>query len=121
MNDTNWNLIIEFVHKYWPLRNKVLLRTTRLQEDLGIKGDDADNFISDFANTFKINTDNIDLSKYFEGHNDDLISFIIKLFKRGSGKTPKKQSTLTLGDLENALRIGQLDDKNIDDSPLAQV
>lgn len=113
MDNSNWNLIVEFTHKYWSFRNEVLTKGTRLQEDLGIKGDDADNFISDFANTFKVNIDNVDLSKYFESDNDDLLSSIVALFKNKSNMKSKKEGTLTLGDLEYALEIGKLDDNNI--------
>ncbi|MFT4092864.1 MAG: DUF1493 family protein [Niabella sp.] len=109
MKKDHWALVVEFIKIHWPIKNEILTRATRMQEDLGIKGDDADNIIYEFSKAFNINIDNLDLSNYFTGYNEDIISIIKGLINR---KSLKKYS-LTLGDLEEALSLGELSDRRI--------
>lgn len=78
-----------------------LTRTTSIEGDLKITGDDADDFLESFVKKFNINADEFDITKYFEEEGLMIhFGYIAKLL-RGE-KIPKKLP-LTLGDLEWAI------------------
>jgi len=110
INSDKWPLIVDFTTRNWRVDNIVLKINTRLQEDLGIKGDDADEFIYRFAEAFNVDIANVDLSNYFTGNDFDFMTPIVRFFKR---EPVKKKKPLTLGDLQEAIMIGKLDDSII--------
>ena len=103
-------LLYEFVNKTWQYNNGELTRNTALEKDLGIKGDDADEFIYIFSVTFNVDITKVDLSNYFNGNDFDFLTSIIRFIKH---KPIKKKKELTLGDLEEAIKIGKLEDSII--------
>ncbi|MEH7887843.1 DUF1493 family protein [Elizabethkingia meningoseptica] len=105
-NKNEWDSVIRFINKFWPFNSEIeLIRSTKLQEDLGIGGDDADELVYEFSKIFKINIDNFTISKYFENYPES--SFF------SSKKTTDKRKELTLGDLENSIKNGKLDDAEL--------
>jgi hypothetical protein len=105
--NNKWSEIVDFINKIWPFNDNIeLTKSTTLGKDLGVGGDDADELIYQFSKTFNVNVDNFTLSKYFEGYPEG--NFLTNLFSK---KTPIiKEKELTLGDLEEAVKIGKLDD-----------
>ena len=74
----------------------VLDRDTSLEEDLGLSGIDADQFILKFSNEFNVDISGFNIDDYFEPE------FSFWLF----GK--KKRRRFTIKELENAILTGVL-------------
>ncbi len=96
-----------------------LHQSTRIEDDLGITGDDADEFIYLVCKEFKISADNFTFGKYFGSENEwtDFITPLIRLFTK-SKKIPLEKSqrhSLTLGDIEYCVLNGVLSDSVITD------
>jgi hypothetical protein len=84
-----------------------LSHSTRLEADLKITGDDADEFIEAYSKKFNVNIDNINLAEYFVSENSLAMHGLV-LF---GIKTNRK--VITLGHLEKAIHKGRLDEEII--------
>ena len=109
-NDS-FNELCEFVKKQtgW----KKLSRDTRLYEDLRIDGDDADDFFMSFGEKFDVSLEELNLNDFFnpEGFDPIGLSFLInKMFRkkeeRRQSKQPPINVSITLGHLEEVVKIG---------------
>ena len=55
----------QFVGEFWRLRLDELRAETRLEEDLGMTGDDASDFLEAFADEFDVDLSGIEFHKHF--------------------------------------------------------
>lgn len=78
-----------------------LTSDTLLQKDLGIYGDDAPEFIEQFAQLFDIDTSEFDYTNYFTGEGGVFTPWLVP--NHDFGKKP-----LTLGNLEAAIASKKL-------------
>jgi hypothetical protein len=78
---------------------------TRLEQDLGLTGTDAVEFIDNWAQTFKIEVESFPYSRYFGPEGQELLSSLLGLFSKGARRPPR--ISLTLGMLANAMRAGR--------------
>lgn len=84
-----------------------LVRQTELVKHLKINGDDASDFLEAFCKLFNVDVSGFDFDSYFDAEGDHVLpSFKRMLF---GIKEPVKK-VLTLGDLENAVLKGCLND-----------
>ena len=83
----------------------MLTRKTELRKDLLIWGDDATDFFLAFGKAFNVDLSKMDLDKYFPPEGNAFLSNIIRLLILK--KVPTYLS-LTLGDLEEAVKKGRL-------------
>ncbi len=83
-----------------------LTRETELRKDLKLGGDDAVEFMIAFGKEFNVDISSLDLNKYFPPEGDRILPAIIHFF---SLKKAPKYFSLTLGDLETAVKNGKLD------------
>jgi len=97
--------IKEFVNKIRGGYTFDFTKDTKLQEDLNIWGDDAVEFIYDFGKKFNVDISEFDIRKYFKPEGDTILASIVNHFRK---TRPQKFSSLTLGDLEQAIRDGKL-------------
>jgi len=88
-------------------------RTTRIEKDLGISGDDAVEFIIAFSKQFNVNISDFMAEEYFDSEGDKILPLIIRFF---TGEKKSKNKELKLGDLEKAIKAGKLDNTVIEDS-----
>ena len=66
MSEEIWNRLVEFTeNEITPKTDAVLSRETRLVEDLGLIGDDADEFMGDFSKEFAVEGGDFEFSDYF--------------------------------------------------------
>jgi acyl carrier protein len=86
-------------------------RTTNIEKDLGITGDEAVEFILAFGKKFNVDVSNFMAAEYFESEGDRLLPTIIRFF---TGQKKTKNKELILGDLERAVMAGKLDDTIIE-------
>ncbi len=80
-------------------------KSTTIQEDLNVWGDDAVEFIEEFGKTFNVDISEFNYNKYFRPEGDMIMVTILRIFR----KTKTYEFTpLTLGDLEQAIKTGKL-------------
>src|SRR5438270_11601598 len=96
----------EFVIKQSCVDDEEITSETRIQNDLGINGDDAVEFIIAFGKEFSVDVSNFLAADYFEPEGDWILPTIIR-FLSGREKTPKKD--LTVGQLQKSIMAGRLD------------
>lgn len=65
MENNNSKNVIEFIASYWnePLDN--ISNETRIEDDLGITGDDAIEFMEEFQNEFNVDLNTFEFDKHF--------------------------------------------------------
>jgi acyl carrier protein len=111
MNDEIFEKIKSFViEQRWDY-SFLLERTTKIEKDLRITGDDAVEFIFAFSKQFNVDVSNFMMTEYFEPEGDKLAGAIIRMF---TGKKKAKNKELLLGDLERAVEAGKLDNTVIE-------
>jgi hypothetical protein len=101
-NTPSWDKVKSVVAKFWSVMVDKLNRETRLEDDLGITGDDAIAFFDAFYNEFEVDLKSLDLRKYFGSEGFGLINFTGILGKRGIKRSAHE---INLGDLENTLVV----------------
>jgi acyl carrier protein len=81
-----------------------------LENDLGISGDDAYDFIIAFGKEFDVDISKFKGADYFSPEGDSILPAIIRMF---TGKKHPKQKELTIKHLEKAVIAGRLDEEVI--------
>lgn len=103
MNDEIFDKIKLFVTEKRGKYRKKLTSETQLERDLKITGDDFVEFMDDFEERFNVNTQNLDLSEYFV--NEGTLQLLLVILGIPTGK-----KVITLGDLQQGVLEGKLDD-----------
>ncbi len=110
MNKENFSELINFVSKKTGVDAKLIKRDTTIEDDLGVTGDDALEFIVEYGKEFNVDVSKFKAAHYFdgEGFSINIISFVMNLFnrKRVAGNIKKKQ--LTIEDLIKGIRMGYI-------------
>lgn len=97
----------DFVIKQSCVDDEEITSETKLEDDLGVSGDDAVEFIIAFGKEFNVDVSHFMAADYFEPEGDVILPSVLR-FLTGRKKPPKK--TLTVGHLENAVVAGKLDE-----------
>jgi len=106
--DTNkqretWPDLVDFIAKETGFSNKTKLsRQTTLNRDIGLDGDDADEFMAAYFKQFEVEYGNYDWSRYFGEEGFNPIGILIDVVRRKPALKP-----LTLGMLELAVTMGK--------------
>ncbi len=91
-------------------RDKVLPGTT-LQHDLGIDGDDADDFLAAFARRFNVDLSGLDFNQHFEGEGFDPFGCALVLYwlfpRWIPSPYPLRKIPITVNDLIAVVRAGR--------------
>jgi hypothetical protein len=111
MKDELFEQIKHFVIKFSCIRNVDIDRNTSLEKGIGLTGDDATEFILAFAKKFNVDVSNFMSADYFDAEGDKILPTISRLLI--NKKEPLKKQ-LILGDLEQAVIAGKLDDTIIE-------
>lgn len=103
MSDALLNNLVIFLKGQTGIRAKNITREKRLEEDLGITGDDAVELIDAFCKKYNVEC-NIELYEYITPENAGL-TYNISLFicKLRGIKPIRKTKSINIGDLENAI------------------
>lgn len=99
------DLLKQFLLEKYNYLDKIenLELTSAIEKDLGIYGDDAIEFILEYAKEFDVDISNFMAADYFSGEGVDIFHF----FRR------KKMKELAIGDLLKGIEAGKLDDSVI--------
>lgn len=87
----------EFISKYWSIPLAKLNSKSRLEDDLGITGDDAVEFFDLFSKEFEVDLRELELQKYFESEGVGLINLSWLIGKRR--KVERSSHEITIEDL----------------------
>ncbi|TGN97009.1 MULTISPECIES: DUF1493 family protein [unclassified Burkholderia] len=93
--------------------------SSRLEEDLRVTGIDAIEFIDKWAETFGVNAAEFPYDRYFGPEGQEMVTTFLALFSERYRKRPRVP--LTLGMLEEAMRIGRWDTDAIESVARDQV
>jgi acyl carrier protein len=107
MNDTIFNRIKQFTNKQAGIIEEKITENSSLENDLGIYGDDAVEFIIAFGKEFNVDVSKFMAAKYFSPEGDIILPGIIRLV---TGKKKSKQKDLTVRHLMKAITSGRLDE-----------
>ncbi len=80
------------------VKKENLTKSARLEEDLGIYGDDAEELMLKFSDKFNINIGELDLSKYFTRETAFYFLYVWFPILRN-----KRRKSLTIHDLEKVI------------------
>lgn len=123
MTDTTWDRLEAFAREELgrplfggPLK---LVRASRMEEDLRITGIDAIEFIDKWGETFGIDVEDFPYGRYFGPETLDMVRTFLGLFS-AKYRDPELVP-LTLGMLEEAMRIGRWDTDAIESVARDQV
>lgn len=107
------NDIAEFIYscgwgyKFLFFGKKIKVKgETKLESELKITGDDADQFLSAFSKRFKVDISSFDVNKYFLEERDPVLKIFDKIFFK-----QRKEREITVRDLARSALIGKLDDE----------
>lgn len=116
MNDTTWKRLEAFAREelgrplFGGQRN--LQPASRLEEDLGLTGLDAVEFIDKWAETFNVQAQGFPCRRYFGPEGQQLLSSFLGLFAKRFRRP--ELVLLTLGMLAEAMRRGKWDTAGIE-------
>jgi acyl carrier protein len=106
MNQDIFIRLKEFVVNKSGVDDEPIDKATRIQEDLGVSGDDAVEFILAYSKEFNVDVTNFMAADYFEAEGGLRIWSLLKDLL-GFNKQGK---TLTVGHLEKGIYAGKLDE-----------
>lgn len=104
------NNLKKFIVTKFAVDIEDVLSETRIEEDLGIYGDEAMEFITAFSKEFNVDISQFMAAEYFSPEGDFILPAILRMFK---GSKKKKQKTLKIIHLEMAIKAGRLDEEVI--------
>jgi hypothetical protein len=107
MNNKILEEIKEFIEKERWKYPFELNEQTRLEQDLKIYGDDADEFFLAFGKEFKVDTSKFSVAAYFRSEGDPFLSGIIRWL---TNKIKIGRKNLTIKHLVKAVEAGRLDE-----------
>jgi len=115
MSDMVFSKLKDFVIKQSAVEDEEITRHTKIEEDLGVYGGDAVDFIIAFGKEFNVDVSDFMAADYFSPDGDIILPALLRFFT--NKKKPQKKY-LTVGDLEKAIKSGKLDEKLFLDSIL---
>ncbi|MFT4065345.1 DUF1493 family protein [Paraburkholderia sp.] len=105
-----------FIREEAGISEKRAIRSSSvIEEDFGITGDDADNFMDAFSRRFNVQPGDFDLNRYFEMEGFGGLLFFITnwLRKRWGIKKYEKRQPLTVAMLQHAIDLGVWDSQRL--------
>lgn len=105
----NEHELFQFVKEQSGTSDIVINMDTRLEDDLGVYGDDAVDFMLAYGKHYNVDVSKFMAADYFSGEGSGILSYIInRLFG-----IPEKRKTFTVGHLYKGIQAGRLNDEVI--------
>lgn len=106
MKKDTWSELVFFIREQAVLSNKKdITKSLTLEGDLGITGEDAEDFMRSFFERFKVDQGDFVFERYFNGEGFQPFGIIAMIFSKKIRKKYEKEK-LTLGMLEAAILRG---------------
>ncbi|WP_276504407.1 DUF1493 family protein [Terrimonas pollutisoli] len=110
MNNEIFDRLKRFTIKQAAVTEKEVTENAGLENDLGVSGDDAVEFIIAFGKEFNVDVSKFMAADYFSPEGDSILPAFIRMV---TGKKHPKQKELTIKHLEKAIIAGRLDEEVI--------
>jgi acyl carrier protein len=110
MSDETFNKLRSFVIEESAVDDEEITRDTKIENDLGVTGDDAVDFMVAYGKVFNVDVTEFMAADYFDGEGSEILLGIYRLL---TGKKKKKKKILTVGHLEKGIVAGQLNEEVI--------
>lgn len=107
MNDDMFNKLKSFIIEETGVEENEVTRETRIENDLGITGDDAIDFLLAYGKAFHVDVSKFMAADYFDGEGYEILPTIFRMF---TGKKKKQNKILTVAHLEKGILAGRLDE-----------
>lgn len=107
MNTDLFSELQEFIVNKVGVDYAEVTRDAKLEEDLGIYGDDAIELLVAYEKKFSVNISNFMAADYFSPEGDIILPALIRMI---TGKKKKKTKYLTIEHLEKGILAGTLDE-----------
>lgn len=113
MTAPTWIELETFIRKEAGIRaSRPVNRSDRLEDDLDLTGDDADDFMGKFFERFPVKYGDYEFHRYFSEEGFNLFSILLLSFSKKQRKKYEKEA-LTVGMLEHAIHLGVWDSKRL--------
>lgn len=106
MADINFNQLKEFVIRQSAVNDEEITRETEIEDDLGVYGGDAVDFIIAFGNEFNVDISQFSIREHFSDEGDIILPALIRFF---TNTKKREKKSFTVGHLEKAIISGKLD------------
>lgn len=110
MSDETFNMLKNFVVRQAGIDDEEITRDTNIEDELGVTGDDAVDFIIAYGKTFNVDVTKFMAADYFGAERNVMLS---EFFKWLTGYRKRTRKTLTVGHLEKGIIAGRLDEEVI--------
>ena len=112
MAESNFEKLKKFIVEQAGVFENDVTPNTRLYDDLGKYGDDAVELLVNYGKTFNVDVSKFMAADYFKSEGDiNPVDILSKLFTGKISSSGLK--VLTVGDLENGILAGKLDNEVI--------
>ncbi len=108
MSSELFDKLKSFVIKQTGVEDAEVTRDTQVENDLGVTGDDAVDFLIAYSKAFNVEVTKFMAADYFDGEGDKILPAIIRTF---TGKKKKTNKVLTIAHLEKGIFAGRLDEE----------
>jgi acyl carrier protein len=110
MSEETFDRLKAFVIKEAVVEDEEVTREARIENDLGVTGDDAVDFMIAYGKAFNVDVTKFMAGDYFDGEGSEIL---LGLYRFLTGKKKKKNKLLTIGDLEKGIYAGRSDEEVI--------
>jgi acyl carrier protein len=110
MNDEIFDKLKTFIIKEAAVEDEEVTRDAQIEDDLGVTGDDAVDFLIAYGKAFNVDVTKFMAADYFNGEGDIILPALIGAI---TGKRTSKNKILTVGHLEKGIIAGRLDEEII--------
>lgn len=108
MNEETFNRLKAFVIKQSGVDDEEITRDTQIEDDLGVTGDDAVDFLIAYGNVFNVDVTKFTAADYFGTERNVVLSEFGRWL---TGQTRRTRKVLTVGHLEKGIYAGRLDEE----------
>lgn len=110
MSEEIFEKLKQFIVNEVGVEDEEVTREAGIEKDLGIYGDDSDDFLIAFGKEFNVDISQFPIGDYFSDEGDPILPAIIRFL---TNKKKRKTKELTVGHLEKGILAGRLDEEII--------
>ena len=110
MSEENFDRLKHFIVNEVGVEEEEVTKEAKIEDDLGIYGDDSDEFLIAFGKEFNVDVSQFPIGDYFSPEGDFILPAIIRFL---TNRKKRQRKVLTVGHLEKAVIAGRLDEEVI--------
>jgi len=111
MDQSIFEELKDFIATDFGVSKNTIMKSSGLEDDLGIYGDDVVDLLLLYSEKFKVDISEFNVKKYISPEGDTILPALIRLI---TGKKKAKEKNLTVLHLQKGIICGKLNDSVID-------